>query len=241
MDFRKAFDSVSHDGLLLKLKSAGIAGKLGGHQKAHHSILMWKFQYEHIENGTLNMSGAKTQDSVSGPLLFAVFINDLPQSVHFATPYVFANYTKCLQSITPPNDVAKLQEDINSMSSWSHTFNLLFNESKFVHLRFWQKSANTPIYTINSKSINTTSQHKDLGVNFSNNLHWAKHYEIIIAKAYQTLGLIRCTFVLNSLDVRKQLYISLVRSQLLYVLFSTLETSTFKGHICFRTSPAKSH
>ena len=107
--------------------------------------------------------------------------------------------------------VAKLQEDINSMSSWSHTSNLLFNESKFVHFRFWQKSANKPIYVY--KSINTTSQHKDLDVNFSNTLHWAKHYEIIITKAYQTLGFICRTFVLNS---RKQLYISLVRSQLLY-------------------------
>jgi len=60
------------------------------------------------------------------------------------------------------------------------------------------------------------TQHKDLGVNFSNNLHWSKHYEIIIAKVYQMLGFLRRTFKLNSTEARKQLYISLVWSQLLY-------------------------
>jgi len=51
------------------------------------------------------------------------------------------------------------------------------------------------------------TQHKNLGVNFSNNLHWTKHYEIIITKAYQMLGLLRRTFKLNSIEARKQLYI----------------------------------
>jgi len=62
------------------------------------------------------------------------------------------------------------------------------------------------------------TQHKDLGVNFSNNLHWTKHYEITITKAYQTLGLLQRirTFKLNSTEAKKQLYISLVWSQLLY-------------------------
>ena len=60
------------------------------------------------------------------------------------------------------------------------------------------------------------SQHKDLGVTFSTDLHWTEHYNIIIAKAYQTLGLLRRTFSVDSTAAKKQLYISLVRSQLLY-------------------------
>ena len=59
-------------------------------------------------------------------------------------------------------------------------------------------------------------QHKDLGVTFSTDLHWTEHYKIIIAKAYQTLGLLCRTFNINSITAKKQLYISLVRSQLLY-------------------------
>ena len=55
-------------------------------------------------------------------------------------------------------------------------------------------------------------QHKDLGVTFSTDLHWTEHY---IAKAYQTLGLLRRTFNVNSIAAKKQLCTSLVRSQLL--------------------------
>ena len=152
-----------------------------------------------------------------GPLLFVIFINNLPQSIIFATPFIFADDTKCFQSIKSSNDVAKLQNDINAISSWSHTSNLLFNKSKFVHLCFWQKpTTKISTYTVNDKSINMLMQHKDLGINFTNDLLWSKHYEIITAKAYQTLGLICRTFKQISIDARKQLYISLVWSQLLY-------------------------
>ena len=51
---------------------------------------------------------------------------------------------------------------------------------------------------------------------FSTDLHWTEHYNTIIAKAYQTLGLLCHTFNVSSIAAKKQLYISLVRSQLLY-------------------------
>ena len=52
---------------------------------------------------------------------------------------------------------------------------------------------------------------------FSTDLPWTKHYNTIIAKAYQTLRLLCCTFNVNSILAKKQLYILLVvRSQLLY-------------------------
>ena len=82
---------------------------------------------------------------VDNPLLLTVFINDLPQCIHFATSYIFADDTKCLHSIA-----TELQDDINSISSWSDTSNLLFNESKFNHLCFWKKpTMNISTYTVN--------------------------------------------------------------------------------------------
>ena len=213
MDFRKAFDSVSHNGLLIKLKTLGITGKPWLWLQTY---LKHRFQCVRIGDSTSEycdvLSGVP-QGSILGPLLFVIFINDLPQSISCATPFIFADDTKCLQSIKLPNDVAKLQDDMNSISFWSNTSNLLFNESKFVHLCFWQKpTTNTLIYTVNNKSINMLTQHKDLGINFTNDLNWSRHYEIITAKAYQTLGLIRRTFKQISTVARKQLYISLVRS-----------------------------
>lgn len=55
-----------------------------------------------------------------------------------------------------------------------------------------------------------------MGIYYSHNLTWTEHYKHITAKVYNTLGLLRRTFKTNNTQVKKQLYISLVRSQLLY-------------------------
>ena len=102
---------------------------------------------------------------------------------------------------------------------WSHSTDLLFNEAKFVHVRFWAKppfDLDTTTYTVNGNPIKQLLQHKDLGVIFSYNFNWTDHYKTITTKAYQILGLIRCTFRVNCIEAKKQLYISLVRSQIMY-------------------------
>ena len=50
----------------------------------------------------------------------------------------------------------------------------------------------------------------------TSNLSWSNHCNMITAKAYKQLGLIRRSFTTNCISAKKQLYISLVRSQLLY-------------------------
>ena len=66
-------------------------------------------------------------------------------------------------------------------------------------------------------TIPSLEQCKDLGVIFSSDLSWSQHYSVISAKAYCKLGLLRRTFSsLVPVDVKKQLYLSLVRSQLSY-------------------------
>ena len=86
---------------------------------------------------------------------------------------------------------------------WSQSTDLLFNETKFVHIRFWDKSfsdLNSTTYTVNGKPIRQFLQHKDLGVIFTSNLDWTDHYRTITVKAYQILGLIRRTFKINSIE-----------------------------------------
>ena len=65
--------------------------------------------------------------------------------------------------------------------------------------------------------IPCVDSHKDLGVILSVDLSWEKHHKAISSRAYRTLGLIRRTFIHNHLPTTLvKLYISLVRSQLLY-------------------------
>ena len=86
-----------------------------------------------------------------------------------------------------------------------------------MHLCYWAASPDvTPTYTINGREIGHKTQHKDLGILFTSDLSWSQHYQLITSKAYKTLGLLHRTFTGNSTQAKKLLYISLVRSQLLY-------------------------
>ena len=59
--------------------------------------------------------------------------------------------------------------------------------------------------------------HKDLGIVISSDLNWQHHYNSILAKGYEILGLLKCSFSTNiTVQSKKLLYVSLVRSQLLF-------------------------
>ena len=75
----------------------------------------------------------------------------------------------------------------------------------------------TSNYFINGTELTNVTKHRDLGVIFSSNLLWADHIESLVAKAYKSFGLFRRTFKCTfSIQARRTLYLTLVRSKLLY-------------------------
>ena len=74
-----------------------------------------------------------------------------------------------------------------------------------------------PQYALDNHAIPLKESHRDLGVIISSDLSWSEQYTFIISKSYKTLHLIRRTFgFTTSIDTRKKLYLSLVRSKLTY-------------------------
>lgn len=90
--------------------------------------------------------------------------------------------------------------------------------SKCALIRFSKSSPTIAFsYVINGSQIPVTEKHKDLGLVVTSNLSWSDHYNHMTSKAYRILGLLRRTFSMNnSVDAKKLLYTSLVRSQLIY-------------------------
>ena len=215
LDFRKAFDSVPHMKLLNKLKSCGISGCL---YKWFNSYLHNRLQCVRICNSTSNflpvLSGVP-QGSILGPLLFLIYINDLPSAIKFSSLFLFADDAKLSKNIVVPTDQLCLQEDLNQLFSWGINNDLRFSIPKCIHLSFNSKFTTT--YTIDGCPLPHPNSHRDLGLQLSSDMSWSKHYESITAKAYKYLGLLRRVFSnCYSIRARKLLYLTLVRSQLTY-------------------------
>ena len=152
-------------------------------------------------------------------MLFVVYINSLPDVIRSVTCLLFADDTKCCHRISSFSDTILLQNDINSLLTWSHKSKLSFNLSNSLMLRFTNRSTNIidATYSLDGSPIQSVTSCKDLGVTVFSDLSWTQHYNNITAKAYRQLGLIRRTFNSSiSVNAKKLLYISLVRSQLTY-------------------------
>ena len=203
LDFKKAFDSVAHNELLVKLWSFGITGNL------------WNWFKAYLSSRGQCVSGVP-QGSILGHILF---INDLPSHVS-SSILLFADDTKCYKNINNPNDCLALQNDLFNLHSWSRLWKLNFNESKCAVVRFSPRSTASPpnqIYLINCHPVTPLKCHKDLGILLSRDLSWKQHYEFLSSKAYKILGLLRRTFSRDSsIHDKKILYLSLVKSKLTY-------------------------
>jgi len=217
LDFKKAFDTIPHDKLLAKLFSIGIIGNL------------WKWFYCYLTNRTqcvrinnqlsdvLPVLSGVPQGSILGPMLFLIFINDLPSLVKFSIIFLFADDTKCHRRICNITDSTKLQEDLNLLYQWSLNNQLYFGIPKCFLLSYHLKLPTS--YYLGDTELAPTTTLKDLGVMVTSTLSWSSHYDLILSKAYKSFNLIRRTFKGSpSLPVhaKKILYFSLVRSKLTY-------------------------
>ena len=190
LDICKAFDTIPHHKLLAKLQKLGISGDL----------LRWFQAYLTNWSQCVSIDGKKSnflpvmydipQWSILGPLLFDIYINDLPKYLQHSIALMFADNTKCIKPIHDVNDIVLLQEDIHHAMQWSSSCDMAFNVSKFIHMNYWSNSLNSS-YCINSHNIMLANQCKDLGIIFTSNLNWSSHIEMIISWAYKILGLLR--------------------------------------------------
>ena len=115
-------------------------------------------------------------------------------------------------------DCLNLQTDLSRLSDWCSTWNLPLNEEKCSAIHFKPRSSPSSFnYHLNGKQISSIAAHKDLGLFVSADLTWRSHYQLISSRAYKMLGLLRRVFSSSvSVPAKQSLYISLVRSQLLY-------------------------
>ena len=128
-DFAKAFDSVPHQRLLFKLQEIGIAGKLLEWIRSFLSGRRQRVRVDGVMSEWIEIISGILQGSVLGPILFVIFINDMPGKVIFNTCKLFADDSKLYGS-------ANMQRDLDELVKWSTKWQLPFNERKCKTLPF---------------------------------------------------------------------------------------------------------
>ena len=192
----------------------GISGNLWLWFQSYLSNRQQRVKIHNTHSDLLPVLSGIPQGSILGPLLFLIYVNDIPEYTIFSTMLLFADDTKCFRTINDPSDSTILQ-DIDSLVGWSTEWNLKFNPSKTIQLGF--KSKTPTAYTIDSTPITKVDNHCDLGIILSSNLSWELHLKHIVSKAYNMLGLLRRTFSASiPANSKRHLYISLIRSQFMY-------------------------
>ena len=88
VDFQKAFDSVSHQKLISKLKGHGICSNLLEWLKAFMSNRAQVVSISGCMSETVHITSVVPQESVLGPTLFLLFINDIDVILFYTSVYM---------------------------------------------------------------------------------------------------------------------------------------------------------
>ena len=216
MDFSKAFDVVPHTRLMKKLNYYGVRGL------THNWIsnfLMFRQQRvvvggEHSD--WVRVQSGVPQNTVLGPLLFLLYINDLPDNIT-SKIRLFADDCVIYRTITKDSDANNLQTDLNTLTDWAHTWQMKFNTDKcFVMKITHTKKTLKHTYTLCNNILKETESHTYLGIEISNDLRWNSHIKHTVAKGNRVLGFVRRNLYSCTEDIKILAYSSLVRPTLEY-------------------------
>ena len=215
VDFKKAFDKVPHQRLIHKAEQYGIKGDIINWIK---SFLDSRTQ-QVVINGELsepkNVTSGIPQGSVLGPLLFVIFINDLPDQGK-SEMFLFADDTKIFRRISIKQDEVILQEDIKEMVKWADQWQLELHPDKCVKMSINNKELENRTYNMDDVILRNVKQEKDIGVIVDDQLKFEDHMYEKIKKANNMMGLIRRSFIHLDEEMFLKLYKALVRPHLEY-------------------------
>ncbi len=209
LDFAKAFDTVSHRRLILKLRAYGIQGELLKWIEAFLKNRIQRVVQGDIVSNWKDIFSGVPQGSVIGHFLFVIYINDMPESLINITK-LYADDTKIISKVSQIENENSLQKDLDTASEWSSNWLIRFNTDKCLIMHYGTNNPETE-YELNGLKLKKSDYERDLGVNFETNLNGRQHIISCASKANSMMGILKMTFVHIDPYLLKLLYTTFIR------------------------------
>ena len=212
LDFAKAFDKVSHQRLLLKARHYGVRGLILQWVEDFLTGRTQKVILEGQLSNEIRVTSGVPQGSVLGPLLFLIYINDLPDCTSHSTSRLYADDCLLYKSIKTHQDCNKLQEDLVRLQQWESTWKMEFHPAKCQVLRVTNKR--NPIdgqYNIHGHPLENVSSAKYLGVHIDKNLNFNSHVDATVKKANSVCAFLRRNFKHCNRRIKEATYVTYIR------------------------------
>ena len=208
-DIAKAFDTVSHSKLLLKVEAYGFKSNLLQWIRAFLNDRTQCIYVGLDVSSPKSITSGVPQGSVLGPLLFLIYVNDLPNHVQSpAGIEIFADDTKLYLGYTE-NQNTPLMQSLNQFCSWSKTWQLTVAYSKCSVISFGSHGYEpTSPYSLSGIPLQFVS---DLGVCLNSDLTPSMHCSNIAAMAFNRSCLLLKCFHSNDVSLLVRLYKVYVR------------------------------
>ena len=218
LDFAKAFDKVPHKRLLKNLWGYGIREKVHIWIKEFLTDRSQKVVIEGKSSDSANISSGIPQGGVLGPILFLIFINDLP-GVILSFIKLFADDAKLFGRVNIIMQGLTVQVSLDNSVDWAKLWKMNYHFKKCKHLHVGNHDLNIE-YTMQTETgeikVKKVQSEKDLGVIFDQKLKFTEYINSKVNKANRNVGLIFRTFTFMDKDMFLNLYKSVVRPHLEY-------------------------
>lgn len=221
IDFRKAFDSVSHPKLITKLNSVGISGNLLNWITAFLTNRTQCVKVADRMSNKLPVTSGVPQGSVLGPTLFVIFINDIVEILADlnVNMKLFADDVK-MYSVVDVDMSSDLQTACNRLVQWAEIWQMSVAIQKCNVLRVSNRKTELlqphRAYCLDSIPLKWENDCRDLGVLIDSKLSFNSHISLIVHKAHVRAQLILRTFTSRHCDLLTRAFTTYVRPLLEY-------------------------